>query len=208
MPGRPYRSFDPVLRAAIVTGGPVEYVRRPLDSGAEAVESSGRALWWPPAKVAGERLAARLSLPAVAARQTLVDVADSTSAAIPERAPESPADLLLAAADADAEAGDYAGALGWLELVEQLDFVLPADHLARRAEWERLAGSPAEASAAAIRLDPSLGNADAALSDVRRRVGWLREIGRRSGGEMAAQLDRLSDDLDHVVALSKRTGVQ
>lgn len=196
-------NFDPVLRAALVTGGPVDYLRRRLATG-EGEGARGRALWWPPAKTAGRRLAAFLSLTPGSANRSLVDIDDTVEEADPMRSSNLPGELLLAAADADAEAGDYGGALSWLELVERLDFVIPAAYLARRAEWSRLAGKPREADPATRRLDPTLISADAAISDVRRRVGWLREISRRTGGEMAEQLDQLSADLEDVLKLSKR----
>lgn len=202
------RGFDPVLRAAIVTGGPVEYLRRQMTTGTDVDASDGRALWWPPAKVAGERLAARLSQSPARPDELLVDVADSVEGAVPARSPGPPADLLLAAADGDAEAGDYAGALSWLALVEQLDFIIPADHLARRAEWQRLAGEARRRDPATSRVEGDFASADAAISDVRRRVGWLREIGKRNGGEMADHLGQLSADLEHVLQLSKRAGVR
>ncbi len=205
----PRRGFDPVLRATMVTGGPAEYIRARIAGGDEASTADGRALWWPAAKVAGERLSARLSLTPVPQDLKLVDVratAEAGSSADPS--PPEPAELLLAAADADAGVGDYAGALGWLKLVEQLDFMVPADHLARRAEWRRLAGEADEADGATRRLDSQFGSADAALSDVRRRIGWLREIGKRNGGEMADHLERLSADLERAVSLSKRAGIR
>lgn len=200
----PRRSFDPVLRAAMVTGGPVEYLRRRMTTGTEPDVGDGRALWWPAAKVAGERLAARLTTSAVPAHQQLIDVAQPVAQPGESERPQS--ELLLAAADADADAGDYDNALSWLVLVEQLDFILPPEYLSRRIEWTRLSGRPAEPDAAARRMDTQFGGADAALSDVRRRIGWLREIGKRNGGEMAEHLDRLSSDLEHVLRSSNRTG--
>ena len=86
--------------------------------------------------------------------------------------------------------------------------MVPADHLVRRAEWRQLAGEAEEADDAARRLDSQFGSADAALSDVRRRIGWLREIGKRNGGEMADHLERLSADLERAVSLSKRAGIR
>jgi len=204
----PRRGFDPVLRAAMVTGGPVDYLRRRMTTGTEPDVGDGRALWWPAAKVAGERLAARLSTGATPPGQQLVDLRDTAPDEVDELAPRPPSELLLAAADADAEAGEYARALSWLALVEQLDFIVPADHLARRAEWMRLAGESAQPDAATRRVDSSFASADAALSDVRRRVGWLREIGKRNGGEMAEHLEQLTADLEQVLRLSKRAGTR
>ena len=46
-------------------------------------------------------------------------------------------DFALGAADADARKGDFRGALGWLEVVEELTMVFPPAYLARREEWRR-----------------------------------------------------------------------
>ena len=55
------RPYAPVLRALLVAGRRACYFRRRLD-GIDPGQASRRALWWPPAKIAGERLAPFLDL--------------------------------------------------------------------------------------------------------------------------------------------------
>ncbi len=48
--------FEPVLRGMLIAGRRAWYLRRRLD-GHDAGEISSEALWWPPSKIAGQRLA-------------------------------------------------------------------------------------------------------------------------------------------------------
>ncbi|MEA2125945.1 MAG: sulfide:quinone oxidoreductase [Solirubrobacteraceae bacterium] len=58
--GRPDADVvDPVLRAMFVAGRQAYFLRRRLD-GIDPGQASSRALWWPPAKISGERLASFL----------------------------------------------------------------------------------------------------------------------------------------------------
>ncbi len=113
--------------------------------------------------------------------------------------------LVLSAADADARIGDFAGAISWLHLLEELNLVVPPKYVARRHEWRRQL-DPAARDEAAERIDPSFASAAAALSDLQRRIGWLREIESRTEEEMGRDLAHLDDGLDHLIALSRRTG--
>ena len=61
--------------------------------------------------------------------------------------------------------------------------------------------------AAAERIDPSFASAATAISDLQRRVGWLREIEHRTEGEMREHLSALDEGMDHLVALSRRAGL-
>ena len=54
-------------------------------------------------------------------------------------------DFALAAADADARKGDYAGALDWLGVIEEMALVLPPAYLERRQAWRRAAPNPPQA---------------------------------------------------------------
>ena len=200
----PLQAFEPVLRAALITGGSVGYFRRPMHDRDRVDAAEGRALWWPPAKVAGQRLAAVLSAGDPGVRAELVDVAPIG----PEHEPNarSATALLLAAADADAAVEDYPSALHWLALVERLNLVLPPAYVALRDEWRREVDSSAIPGAAARRIDPQLAGAEAALSDLRRRLGWLRAIERRQEGEMGAHLAALGGEIEHLLALSRRGG--
>ncbi len=51
--------FEPVLRAMLVAGRRAWFLRRRLD-GRDPGQASSRALWWPPSKIAGPRLAPAL----------------------------------------------------------------------------------------------------------------------------------------------------
>ena len=92
---------------------------------------------------------------------------------------------MLAAAEADARIGDYEGAIRWLSLVEELNLVIPPNYVARRHEWRQKLEPGAAPDAAAERIDPSFESAATAISDLQRRVGWLREIEHRTGGRDA-----------------------
>jgi sulfide:quinone oxidoreductase len=51
------RSFRPVLRGKLMTGGRDRFLRRRLVGAQDAGEASQQPLWWPPSKVAGRYLA-------------------------------------------------------------------------------------------------------------------------------------------------------
>ncbi len=60
--------FDPVLRGVLLTERWARYLRR---AGGEPTEVAGRALWWPPTKIAGRELAGYLAgLDEIAGRET------------------------------------------------------------------------------------------------------------------------------------------
>jgi sulfide:quinone oxidoreductase len=54
--------FSPVLRGVLLTGRGRRWIRRSLETAADHGEAQRRALWWPPTKVAGERLSPYLAL--------------------------------------------------------------------------------------------------------------------------------------------------
>ncbi len=194
----PFEPLQPVLRAAMITGGPVQYLRAAMHDRDSSEVSEGRALWSPPAKVAGRYLAAYLAPALGRARSSeLVDIDDQPEART-SGAGGSP-EVLLAAADADARLGDYEGALGWLGLVERLDFVIPPDYLPRRQEWRRELDAAAPRDPAAERIEPGLAGASAAISDLQRRLGWLRELERQGGAEMSEKLTQLGDAIEDLL---------
>ena len=115
-------------------------------------------------------------------------------------------ETLLLAADSDAGSGNYRAALGWLAVVEQLNLVIPTEYVVRRDDWRR-------------RLDPKLDFRRGGRPDRRalcdrgggdqrpaRRIGWLREIEARTGGEMESHLVDLERDIEELIALSRKTG--
>ena len=144
----PISSFRPVLRAAMLTGVLPRYFRAALFAGFDAA-ASPTALWSPPLKLAGRYLAPYLSSAAHPGRGR-GELADLE----PPRGSELDAargraqyelDFALAAADADARKGDYAGALDWLGVIEEMALVLPPAYLERRQAWRRAAPNPPQA---------------------------------------------------------------
>ena len=85
--------------------------------------------------------------------------------------------------------------------------MIPSEYVARRHEWRQKLQSDVAPDAAAERIDPSFASAAAAISDLERRVGWLREIEHRTEGEMREHLSALDEGMDHLIALSRRSGV-
>ena len=145
------RPFRPVIRGLLMTGGEPIYLRagagagrdeptvaanRPFVSalaGATESSSSTRALWWPPAKIAGRYLAPYL---ATARPQPLTPMNDL---AAPDRADAQGADaiaLALLLADYDARWGDFEMALASLASARGLSGELPPEYDAKRLEWE------------------------------------------------------------------------
>ena len=99
---------------------------------------STRALWWPPAKVAGRYLAPYLSTarPVALGDEPLRDRVAGVPAAVSEH--DAALELALLVADEDAAAGDLTQALHALDAATALSGgVLPADYAARRARWQK-----------------------------------------------------------------------
>jgi sulfide:quinone oxidoreductase len=143
--------FRPVLRGLLLTGGAPLYLRAELTesgqaAGAEARavgpagQVSGRALWWPPGKVAGRYLAPFLATarPVALTDEPLVD-------RVARRAPRAPAEdhddalaLALELAGQDARLGDYRQAVHALDAAAALSGgVLPQRYAAQRDAWAR-----------------------------------------------------------------------
>lgn len=134
----PRKQFRPVLRGALLTGAAPLYLRSGVGNDPETARVAGAApLWWPPAK-----LAARYLGPYLGGSQGEAQLED-VPALEDEDLGESAADhqeaveLALASADADARWKDYAGALRWLDLAEQLNLTLPSDYIEKRRQWRR-----------------------------------------------------------------------
>jgi sulfide:quinone oxidoreductase len=195
--------FAPILRATLVTGDAPDFLR--ADPDGDGAASPGVALWAPTGKVAGRYLAPYLAGQG-SGPDELMDV-EPTDAENERAAHSRAVELILAAADADAELERFDDAIRWLSLVEELNLVVPPEYVARRHEWRRQVDPAAPVDPAAKRIDPSFGSAAEALSDLQRRIGWLREIERRHEGEMRAQLAAADAGLAELRALSNRTGV-
>lgn len=202
----PIHAFQPVLRAALLTGHAPEFLRSSLGKTRDEAASVGHSLWWPPAKLAGDRLGPYLARALGAGTQTreLVDFESGEDPAADETEHAQAVAVALAAADADADLDDFAGALKWLGLVEQLDLVIPSEYVARRDEWRRRLDPKTEPDRAARRTDPRFATAADAISDLQRRLGWLREFGGRTESEMSTHLAELDRGVEQLKALTRR----
>ena len=204
----PIEAFQPVLRGVLVTGGAPDFLRSSRGHRDADVAAVGHELWSPATKVAAKYLGPYVAeaLGQDASRE-FADLDPSTDPTADEVAHERAVSLVLAAADADARIGDYESAIKWLSLVGQLNLVIPPEYVARRYEWRQKLQSDVAPDAAAERIDPSFASAAAAISDIHRRVGWLREIEHRTEGEAHDQLAALDQGMKHLIALSRRSGV-
>ena len=205
----PLEPFHPVLRAALITGGTPDFLRSDLPSRGPADTSAGRALWWPPAKVAGRYLG-----PYIAAKlgeepeaEELVDLKAPTDVDADAAEHEHAVALILAAADADAAAGDYAGALKWLAFAERLDLVIPARYVPLRYEWQRKLDPSLGVDDAAARIDPTFESSEAAIRELERRLAWMRELGGQTEKEMRRRLSDLDSQMEDLRGLAKRAGI-
>ena len=137
--------FRPVLRGLLLTGGAPLYLRAELSEPAEAATArtlrgvaSGRALWWPPGKVAGRYLAPYLAdaRPVDLAAEPLVDRVANLSAPAPDH--NDAFELALLLAQEDATIGDYRQALHALDAAAALcGGVLPDTWAQNRSRWQR-----------------------------------------------------------------------
>jgi sulfide:quinone oxidoreductase len=203
----PIEPFQPILRGALITGEAPGFFRTTMAGRGPDVAGAG-ALWWPPTKIAGRHLGPYVArVLGKGDSQELEDMPPSADPAAEQAEHERAVSLVLAAADADAGLGDFAGALKWLTLVEQLNLVIPPEYVARRQGWRRQLEPGVSPDPAAARVDPSLGNAADAISDLQRRIGWLREIEHRTEGEMREHLSALDEDMERLMSLSRRTGI-
>jgi sulfide:quinone oxidoreductase len=203
----PIQPFQPVLRGELITGGAPEFLRSRLREGSGEA-AVGRALWWPPLKLAGNYLGPYLARTlAVDSSQELVDLAAPSDPRADEAEHAHAVRLLLAAADADAGLGDFERAIRWLSLVEQLNLVLPPEYVARRFEWQRELDPDIALDPAAGRIEPRFVSAEAAISDLQRSLRWLREIEGHDAAAMRSDLSHLERGIEHVIALSRRAGI-
>jgi sulfide:quinone oxidoreductase len=205
----PVEPFQPVLRAALITGGTPEFLRSHLPNQGEGDAAAGPGLWWPPTKVAGRYLGPYLyrSGGEKPAAEELVDLSPATDRVADSAEHELAIALLLSAADADAAVEDFESALKWLAFVEHLDFVVPARYVTRRYEWRRRLEPGLAPDSATARIDPTFKSVEAAMTDLQRRLGWLREFERQTEGEMHADLSDFDAGMEQLRALVKRAGI-
>jgi sulfide:quinone oxidoreductase len=131
-------AFQPLLRGMLLTGIAPTYLRAGVTGTLPGHgELAANPLWWPPTKIAGRYLGPYLSETARSGEGTpLEDHPVSSDDPREVHAGHREArELALTFALADANNEDYRSALRWLEVVEQLDGVLPPGFVERRNEW-------------------------------------------------------------------------
>ena len=139
------RPFTPVLRGVLLTGGAPLYLRAVVGAhetpvarrvrASHASSAGQRALWWPPAKVAGRYLAPLLSTarPPALLATPMIDVGPRPAGGGGE---DEALALALALADEDARCGDYRQALHALDAARALTGgVLPEAYAAKQRDW-------------------------------------------------------------------------
>jgi sulfide:quinone oxidoreductase len=199
--------FRPILRGALITGGAPELFEAKIDERGAGVAGVSTPLWSPSMKLAAPRLTPLLAraLGAEDPAHDLLDLPVPPDADEGGPGNEQAVALLVAAADGDAARDDYAGALRWLRLVEQLDLALPAQYVSRRERWRHQLDPDSPTHPAAGRLDPDYASPAEARSELRRREGGLRESELRGGREMSAGLAALGDRIEAVRRSSRRS---
>ena len=203
----PARPFRPVLRAVLITGRAPDFLRSHRGDDDDASHSR-EPLWWPPEKLAGRYLGPLLAAESAGIEfGELIDLDPPDDRVWADSQSEAAVALLLSSADADARRGKFEEALASLTLVERLDLVLPPEYTARRERWRRALDVDGETSSAAARVDPGLRSAAAAISDLERRIGRLRQIEAETGGRMKRDLTHLDEGLEQLRKLSRETGV-
>jgi sulfide:quinone oxidoreductase len=131
----PAAPFRPALRTALVTGG----VPRLLQSAAGTATATEAASWWPPAKAVGRYVGPYLAGERRArSRRGPAEAPEGMAGVVHSEAEHREAvEFALAAADSDARLGNLPGALAWLDLVEEMNLVIPPAYAERRDRWER-----------------------------------------------------------------------
>jgi sulfide:quinone oxidoreductase len=134
----PPSPIRPTLRGRLLTGIAPIYLRAQIAGTGDSFEIAANPLWWPPSKIAGRYLAPYLAGHSPLTRgETLQDRPPSTRdpARIQESHDEA-RELALTFAEHDAADGHFQSALQWLDVLEQIEGVLPPGYLHKRADWQ------------------------------------------------------------------------
>ena len=136
------RPFTPVLRGMLLTGLGPTYLRSDISGRTgDDSEADTQALWWPPEKIAGQRLAPYLSHRMALGRPDGLSDRSAHEAFDPAGpAHRAARDLVLALADAEGGWGHYDEAVKALDAAVALDGTLPPEYVEKRRRWR--AGEP------------------------------------------------------------------
>ena len=133
------RPFRPRLRGQLLTGlGPTYLTAGSTDAGPRESSVAVNPLWWPPSKIAGRYLAPYLAGRVAVGRPD--QLVERPPVAAPSGAEETSdhaqlRELAITFAESDAAGNDYGSALRWLDVVEQLDGLLPPALAEKQADW-------------------------------------------------------------------------
>ena len=131
-------ALQPLLRGMLLTGVAPTYLRAGVGGElADQGELAANPLWWPPTKIAGRYLGPYLAGTARSGEGNPLEhrPVSSDDPRELQAGHRQARELALTFALADANSEDYRSALRWLEVVEQLDGILPPGYVERRAEW-------------------------------------------------------------------------
>ena len=132
--------FRPLLRGQLLTGLAPVYMSASPEGGEPPGESlAPNPLWWPPSKIAGRYLAPYLANLITPGGVTELEQREPIVAARAETREEA-RQLALTFAEQDARHRHFDSAIGWLEVLEQLDGVLAPPLAKKRDEWRSLSG--------------------------------------------------------------------
>jgi sulfide:quinone oxidoreductase len=128
----------PTLRGMLLTGIAPIYLRSQIAGTGSSFETAGNPLWWPPSKIAGRYLAPYLARHnQLTPDETLQDWPPSTeNPARLRKSYDEARELALTFAERDAAEHDYRSALHWLDVLEQIEGVLPSGYVRKRADWQ------------------------------------------------------------------------
>ena len=129
--------FEPIIDAVLLTGVTARYLHADL-SGAGTSTATVNPLWWPPEKIAAQHFASYL-----AEQHDLAQISElavrGPRPANEEQYRQQQRRLALRFAHADANMGQHAAALRWLQVLETIDGTLRPEHAALRDRWQRTA---------------------------------------------------------------------
>jgi sulfide:quinone oxidoreductase len=129
--------FEPTIDAVLLTGVTARYLHADLAADGPGTSTVAvHPLWWPPEKIAAQHLASYLAeQPDLAQISELAVRGPRTSDEDQYR--QQQRRLALKFAHADANMGQHAAALRWLQVLEKIDGTLKPEHAALRDRWQR-----------------------------------------------------------------------
>jgi sulfide:quinone oxidoreductase len=128
----------PMLRGMLLTGIVPIYLRTQIAGTGDSVAIASNPLWWPPSKIAGHYLAPYLADRGLLSRgETLQDRPSSIRAfgQVPQSY-DAARELALTFAERDAADRHFKSALQWLDVLQEIDGVLPPGYVDKRADWQ------------------------------------------------------------------------